>query len=255
MWRPGVVAAALLTVSATAAWARCPAAEVTVQRLASLGLERASRTARFSVPVPEALYARAAREVGRVESSRDGDHGVAVAIVALPLESLWRAVNDEGEHAVGDYLLVNRSEIVAGTPRGLERTVFQAGSRMGLGRWWVTRTRMNADLFGASGGMLWEVTWDGREQPEAPPVRDPPDLSPVRSTEGAWLLARVDHGCTLVEHFSRSDPGGFVGVMQGLVLGRALRDAVAGMVDLAAARYLEPPSGPPFVRPDGDPLD
>jgi hypothetical protein len=39
-----------------------------------------------------------------------------------------------------------------------------------------------------------------------------------------------------------------------MVLGRALRQSVEGMVRLAAERYRTPPEGPPFVRPDGTPL-
>jgi hypothetical protein len=102
---------------------------------------------------------------------------------------------------------------------------------------------MNGELFEASGGALWEVVWgDDMEGLEGPPVDDPPDLSPVKRTRGAWLLVPLAEDCTLVEHFNWSEPGGFVGMMQGLVLGRALRE------------YRTTPAGPPFVRPDGSPL-
>jgi len=194
--------------------------------------------------------------VGHVGTYRDGSKGFAVAVATLPVEALWRAINDEAHHAEGDYLLVERSEVIGGTPRGRSREVFQAGSRMGIGRWWVTQTRMNGELFASSQGALWEVVWEGDQQPATPPVENPPDLSPVKWTRGAWLLASVSKDCTLVEHFSWSDPGGFVGVMQGMVLGKALREAVEGMVRLADERYRRAPTvGPPFLRPDGSPLD
>lgn len=255
--RRGDLAGALLAgclLAPAAAGAECPAAERILDRLSALGLERGARTARFGVPAPQKLYAAAAKSPGEVETSRDGQKGVGVAAVDLPIEQLWMAINDEGNQASGDYLLVQRSEIVGGTPRGTRRRVFQAGSKMGLGRWWVTDTSMNAALFETSAGDLWEVAWEGEDQPAEAPVAEPPDLAPVKFTRGAWLLARVAGGCTLVEHFSWSDPGGFVGAMQGLVLGRALREAVEGMVRLARERYADPPEGPPFVKPDGEPL-
>ena len=177
-----------------------------------------------------------------------------MTVAALPIEPIWKAINDEANHAAGDYLLVQRSEVVAGTPRGQSRRVFQSGSKMGIGRWWVTDTSMNAELFAASAGELWEVVWEGADQPSEAPVAEPPDLSPVKFTRGAWLLARIADDCTLVEHFSWSDPGGFVGVLQGMVLGKALREAVEGMVRLARERYAEPPPGPPFLQPDGEVL-
>jgi hypothetical protein len=236
--------------------AQCPGADAILGRLGQLGLERGARTASFSVPPPQRLYEKAAKKPGEVASSRDGAKGLAVAVVSIRIEPLWKAINDEANHADGGYLMVDRSEVVGGTSRGQSRQVFQSGSKMGIGRWWVTRTRMNAELFAATQGMLWESIWDGTKQPEEPPVSDPPDLSPVKSTQGAWLLARIDEGCTLVEHFSWSEPGGFAGAMQGPVLGKALRGAVEGMARLASERYArEPPPGPPFVRPDGQPLD
>ena len=44
-------------------------------------------------------------------------------------------------------------------------------------------------------------------------------------------------------------------MMQGLVLGKALTQSVEGMVRMADERYRGPVDGPPFVRPDGSPLD
>ena len=217
------------------------------------------RYCRFDGPVRDhksvELYRKASRKVGKLEVDREGGKGIGVIVVELPVEVLWRAINDEDAQDEGGYMPLKRSEIIGGTPRGVSRRVFQAGERMGLGRWWVTRTVMNGELFEASDGALWEVVWgDEMEGLEGPPVDDPPDLSPVKRTRGAWLLVPLAESCTLVEHFNWSEPGGFVGMMQGLVLGRALRESIEGLVKLAGAEYRTAPAGPPFVRPDGSPL-
>lgn len=245
----------LLTLSAATADEGCPAPDEIQSRLGKLGLDRAARTVRFSNPLPVDLYGKASRKVGELQVDRDGGKGTGVIVVALPVEVLWRAINDEDAQDEGGYMPLKRSEVIEGTPRGVSRRVFQAGERMGLGRWWVTRTVMSRELFEASGGAMWEVVWtDDRAGLAQPPVDDPPDLSPVKQTRGAWLLVPLAEECTLVEHFNWSEPGGFVGMMQGLVLGRALRESIEGLVKLAGAKYRMAPAGPPFVRPDGSPL-
>ena len=137
--------AALMVLASPPVRAQCPPGESLAKHLAQLPLEQASRTTAFSVPAPRPLYAKAIQKVGSVETRREGNKGLAVAVVALPIEVLWRAINDEAHHAQGDYLLVQRSEVIGGTPRGERRRVFQAGSKMGIGRFWVTDTRMSGD--------------------------------------------------------------------------------------------------------------
>lgn len=240
-----------------AAEGACPAPDEIQARLEGLKLERAARTTRFSTPPPLALYRKASEDVGELALGRDGKKAFGVVVVTLPVDALWRAINDEDAHDTGGYLSLNRSEIIGGTPRGVSRRVFQSGERMGLGRWWVTRTVMSGALFEASDEALWEVVWDDDMESvdlDRPPVDDPPDLSPIKWSRGAWLLVPLEDDCTLIEHFTWSDPGGFVGMLHGLVLGRALRESIEGLVKLAAERYRTAPEGPPFVRPDGTPL-
>lgn len=247
---------ALLSAAPSAAQGGCPAPDEVRAQLADAGLERAARTARFSTPPPRKLYAEAAARVGELVTDRDGSKGFGVIVAKLPVEVLWRAINDEDAHDEGGFLPLSRSEIVGGTPRGTRRRVFQAGEKMGLGRWWITETTMSGALYEASGGRLWEAAWeaDMNGAGKTPPVDDPPDLSPIEWSRGAWLVVPLGDSCTLLEHFTWSEPGGFVGLVQGMVLGRALRQSVEGMVRLAAERYRTPPEGPPFVRPDGTPL-
>lgn len=247
--------ATLAVAAPSPARGQCPSEEELTKHLAQVPLELASRTKSFSVPAPRPLYEKAIKKIGKVETRREGSKGLAVVVVALPIETLWRAINDEAKHAEGEYLLVQRSEVIGGTPRGESRKVFQAGSKMGIGRFWVTDTWMNGELFARSGETLWEVVWEGEDQPATPPVDDPPKLEPVAWTRGAWLLSPITDGCTSVEHFSWSEPGGLVGAMQGMLLGKALRESVAGMVRMADERYRDPPPGPPFLRPDGQPLE
>jgi hypothetical protein len=251
------VAAVALVAAAPSALGGCPAADLIRSQIADAGLERAARTARFSTPPPWKLYDEAAGKVGELVVERDGQKGFGVVVTELPAEALWRAINDEDAHDEGGYLPLQRSEIVGGTRRGTTRQVFQAGEKMGLGRWWITRTTMSGALYRESEGRLWEAVWE--TDPEAlqqkrAPVDDPPDLSPIEWSRGAWLLVPLGDSCTLLEHFTWSEPGGFVGMLQGLVLGRALRESVEGMVRLAGERYLAAPAGPPFLRPDGKPL-
>jgi hypothetical protein len=250
------LAVALLSAAPSASQGGCPAPDAVRALLAESGLERAARTARFSTPPPRRLYDEAAGRVGELVTDRVGSKGFGVVVAELPVEVLWRAINDEDAHDEGGFLPLSRSEIVGGTPRGTSRRVFQAGEKMGLGRWWITETTMSGALYEASGGRLWEAAWeaDMKGAGKTPPVDDPPDLSPIEWSRGAWLLVPLGDSCTLLEHFTWSEPGGFVGLVQGMVLGRALRQSVEGMVRLAAERYRTPPEGPPFVRPDGTPL-
>jgi hypothetical protein len=196
--------------------------------------------------------------VGEVLTSRDGDKGFGVTVAEVPVEALWKAVSDDDAHDEAGYLPLDRSEVIGGTPRGIRRRVFQSGSKLGLGRWWIVWTSASAELFEASDGRLWEATWtDDMESVFAkrPPVEDPPDLSPIEWSRGAWLLVPLGEECTLVEHFSWSEAGGFVGLVQGMALGKALTQTVEGLVRLADERYRGPVAGAPFVRPDGTPLE
>ena len=219
-----------------------------------------SRSARFATPPPVSLYEKAVRKTDRPHATHKGARGFAVIVTPLPVERLWMALNDEDHHALDDgYLPVKHSEVIGGTPRGASRILFQYFQRMGFGRWWVSRVWMNRELYESTGGGLWEVLWEDRMDavdPAQPPMSQVSSrLQPIRWSKGAWLLVPIAPECTLVEHFSWSEPGGMAGALRPFVLNRALRDTVVGLARMAEEHLNSPHAEASFVRPDGTPLE
>jgi len=252
------VGSALVTAPAGAG---CPPRAELEQATHALDLARASRQARFGSALPSDLYGAAARRVGRAVAARDGDRAFGVLIVERPIELLWKALNDEDHHALdGRYIPVRRSQVIGGTPRGESRLLFQSFQQVGVGRWWVSRVWMNRDLYVSSQGRMWELVWEDRMaevDPTKPPVGEvASELTGIKSSRGSWLLVPLAERCTLVEHFTWTDPGGFVGAAQWLLAKKAVRDTVEGVVRLADDHVQAVPHpGPPFVRPDGTPIE
>jgi hypothetical protein len=217
-------------------------------------LEAASRSSRFGHESPVTLYRKAARSVGRPRADRDGDVALGVMFAELPIEDLWRAVNDESHHALEGYLPLEHSEVLEGKPRGSSRIVFQWFGRFGVARWWVSRVRMNGELYEASGGRLWEIYWE--DQLGADHVRHSPvaeiaaHMPALDSTEGAWLFSRFGSRCTAVEYFARAEPGGVVEMAQILFATKAVRDSLEGLARMAS-EHLDSHPALDFRRPDG----
>ena len=90
---------------------------------------------------------------------------------------------------------------------------------------------------------------------EEPPVAIEDSVPKIVGSRGAWLLARLGDGCTLVEYVTRGEPGGVIGALQFLAASRTLRDTVEGMVEMTRDHLEEPHPTVRFVRPDGTPLD
>lgn len=256
----GRVAGALVLALAAAAAARagCPPADRLEEALAGLGLERASRTVRFGQEVPTDLYREAAGEVGEPVVKRSGTRGYGVVLAALPLAELWMAVNDEDHHDLeGDYIPVEISQVIGGEPRGRERLLFQAFHRWGVGRWWVSRVRMNEELFRASERRLWEVFWS--DEIESADTGSPPIAEvaakdrPLQSSEGSWLMAPLAADCTAVEYYTFTEPGGIVRLGQMLFAKKGVTLALEGLLNLAREHVSDHDAGE-FVAPDGEPL-
>ncbi|HXV76619.1 MAG TPA: hypothetical protein VD788_09895, partial [Candidatus Polarisedimenticolaceae bacterium] len=218
--------------------ATCPTRNEVSTTLRLVDVRRGSRTARFGADPPFALYDKAAANVGRPVASRDGKTMRAVLVIDRPVETIWKALNDEPHHALdGKYLPLRHSEVIGGTPRGIERTLFQYFKKAGIGRWWVSRVEMNGELYRDSAGRIWELSWRGvSDQVDAaqPPISMIADeLPPLEETYGAWFLVPLDPRCTLIEYFNHTEPGGFVSIAQNLLAKSSLRETLQAIVRLA----------------------
>ncbi len=246
---------------ASRASAGCPTAAELERDVRAIDLARASRMARFAAPLPSDLYGAALRRVGRAVAARDGDRAFGVLVAERPIEPLWKALNDEDHHAiVGDYIPVRTSEVIDGTPRGASRLLLQSFQEVGVGRWWASQVWMNRELYVSTHGRMWELVWEDRMADvdrTRPKVQEiAAKLTPIERSRGSWLLVPVAPSCTLVEHFTWTDPGGFVGATQWLLAKKVVRDTVEGLVRLADEHIATTPHpGPPFIRPDGTPLE
>ena len=238
----------------------CPDRDAVLAAIEAIDPARGSRTTRFEVDAPIDLYERAAQNVGKPMLDRDGKTVRGVLVIERPIELIWKALNDEPHHALdGKYLPVRHSEVIDGTPRGQDRVLFQYFKKAGIGRWWVTRVEMNERLFADSQGKIWELVWEDlmdTVDTETPPIRSvAKDLSGLKRSYGAWLLLPVSPGCTLIEYFNHTEPGGFVSFAQGLMAKSSVRDTFEAIVRLGDEHLAAPGAEESFMRPDGTPLD
>lgn len=235
--------------------AQCPSASALAAAVGAVPFEKTARASTWATPLPEGLLDEAVAQPGRVAAAREGIKGMAVAVVPVSRPALWKAVNDEDGYA--EHLGLAHSRVIGGTPRSPERLLLQSFRRLGVGRWWVDRVWMSSGLYRETGGRIWELVWtDAFDRVEAgePPVAEvAADLPPVRWTRGAWAFAELAPGCTLIDYFLWSDPGGVLASFQGLGIKSSIRDSVEGLVRYAleVVPALDPDDGPPFVRPDG----
>jgi hypothetical protein len=235
--------------------AECLSPEALEEKLRRLDLNSAYRSEEFDLEPPWTLYRKAAAKPGRVVVDRSGKLGQAVVMAAIPVESLWMAINDEDHYAEGDYLPVEHSAVIGGTSRGEQRILFQYFQRSGVGRWWVDEVVMNRQLFDESAGQLWELRWwDLMETYAAkglPKEYSELDLAPIKESRGAWLMIPVTDGCTLIEYVTVSNPGGFLNVANWFAAGHVIRENLEGLQRLAIEHIPESHPEARFVRPDG----
>ncbi len=255
-----LVAATLLDCGVAAAQPACPPKDEILGIVSSVNPDRASRTTRFHADAPIRLYERAAGNAGEAFAARDGKTVWGVIVTDRPVEAIWKALNDEDHHAIeGDYIPVRHSEVIDGTPRGESRVLFQYFKKAGIGRWWVSRVEMNGELYESSAGTIWELYWqdvlDSVDASQPPMNEVSQKLTAIRESYGAWFIVPLDRGCTLLEYYNYTEPGGFVSVAQGILAKRSVRDTLRGIVRLADEHVPEPHPDAVFVRPDGTPLD
>jgi hypothetical protein len=238
----------------------CPSEDEILERLERIDPQRGSRTVVFHSEPPNELYRKAAAKPGECFAARDGKTVWGVTVTPRPIDSIWKALNDEPHHAIdGDYIPVRHSEIIGGTPRGESRVLFQYFKKAGIGRWWVSRVEMNEKLYSDSGGEIWELTWNDIQDeidPTAPPMNTVSENMPaLESSYGAWLVVPIGDRCTLLEYYNHTEPGGFVSFAQGLLAKKSVRDTLGGIVRLADEHLSAPHPGAVFIRPDGTRLD
>lgn len=248
---------ATVTLLGAISHADCPSAETMRELVAKMQLERASRTAAYGYPVPDELIAKALEKVGKPYSKREGIRVDGVMVAPVAAEKIWRAINDEVHHAEG-YLPVKFSEVVEGQPRGVDRVLFQYYKKAGIGRWWASRVEINSKMFKATEGQIWELTWrDWMDEVDRskPPIRDiAGDIRPIVESRGSWMLVPLAEECTLLEHFSWSEPGGALGVLQALVAAGAIRDTLKGITTMAQEHHCSVDEAQPFHGADGQPI-
>lgn len=128
---------------------------------------------------------------------------------------------------------------------------------MGVGRWWVSRIEINSQLYRESGGRLWEVFWeDVLEETDTtaePIAAIASEMRALNSSQGSWLLSELAPGCTAIEYFTRTRPGGVVKLGQLLFAKKAVRDALDGIVRLTVD-HLPEHENDDFAGPDGEPM-
>lgn len=235
--------------------AACPSPESIEAKLKQLDLASAYRTEEFDLQPPWNLYSKAVAKPGKVIVDRSGKLGQAVVVAGIPVEALWMAINDEDHYADGDYLPVEHSEVIEGTPRGEHRILFQYFKRSGVGRWWIDELMMNRELFDASDGTLWELRWwdlmKERAADGLPEQFADLGLSPIKGSRGAWLMIPLAESCTLIEYVTVSNPGGFLNVANWFAAGHVIRENLEGLQKLATEHVPEPHPESRFLRPDG----
>jgi len=234
----------------------CPAS-LDAETVAELSSTETFRTRVMGLGPPQNLYRKALASPGEVFVWRDGKLGQAVVVAPVALEAFWKAVNDDDHHDEGDYIPLRESQVIQGEAARDGRKTFQYFKRSGIGRWWVNRLEMNADLYRSSGGRLWELSWQDvlEEYPaEEPPVEIDDKVPKVKKTLGAWVLVSLAEDCVLVEYSTGGDPGGFLGAFQFLVATRAVKTTLRGMLQIASEHVSDNHPAVRFVRPDGSVL-
>ncbi len=228
--------------------------------MADLNRWRPHRMSKSIPTIPAAAY-RAALN-GEVTSGIEvvedikAAKGYGVAVIDVPIATLWKAVTDEDHHA--NALPISQSQTIDGRPRSPDHTIFQyMDIPLLTDRWWVVRIRYNSGLYSTSGGRAWELVWEDRLKEASLTSRlnaeRIADGMPIAWSRGAWLLVDLGQGRTLVEYHTWSDPGGSVpaGPASRFAAGE-VKSNLRGIADFA--RSHTPQCGASFVRPDGTAL-
>jgi hypothetical protein len=154
-----------------------------------------------------------AASTGKIATGTGGGQAWGVAVVPVPIDRYWRALNDDRSKAAWSDLA--DVELLQGQYCGSPRTVFQYLDVSVLSdRWWVIEQRANDALAGASAGKLRELIWKSVTHPDTLLNEAARAWAakgePIVETHGSWLLTDLGADRTLVEYTAYSDPGGMV---------------------------------------------
>jgi hypothetical protein len=230
------------------------------QVAAQLESWRAHRGIETAPKIPSSAYQKAldgqvAKGIEVIEDIKAAK-GYGVAVFDIPIAQMWKAIADEDHHAHNTS--VKMSETIQGTPRTHDHTIFQfLDIPVFTDRWWLVNIKYTSGLYTASGGKIWEITWQDRnkstELVNMLDLTQFDDAIPVAWTKGAWLLMALDDGRTLIEYHTWSDPGGSVPV--GLATRFAAGEVEQNLRNMAKfAQGHTPTCTAQFHRPDGSPL-
>jgi hypothetical protein len=190
--------------------------DLVAARVAETAPLRSSRLDPRAPSVPADAYRRAA--AGEVVTGLVDVPGYAarkawgVAVVDVPVDAYWRAVNDDrlkAEHTAVDY-----AEVLSGGACAPSRRVFQyLPVSLATDRWWVVDIKSNESLSKATAGRVREYVWSNPSTmtPTTPTSQAWADKGMALAfTNGGWLLVDLDGTHTLIEYWTWTDPGGFV---------------------------------------------
>lgn len=222
---------------------------------------RKHRACKAAPRIPVSAYRAVSTSGIQSDIQAEEGHEVAKAwglsLVALPVEQLWMAVNDEESYP--GTLPVTVSEVFLGKPHQDGRHVFQKMSLPGpfADRWWIIRKNAGAEIYTRSEGRLWEAcaqnATDVNLLKGKPQTRHLAGSEPVNWTYAAWTLIPLSENLTLVEYFTWTDPGGSLpaGPASRFASG-AVKRTMAKIEELARKYTAEDMLA--YTRPDGTPL-
>ena len=204
--------------------------------------------------VPPSAYVSAI--AGEITSGLQEDPGTGVSrawgvgVLEVPIEAVWRGLTDMTGFA--QWMPVDFAAAISNGQRS-GAVVFQF-IRLPIvsDRWWCVQQQHNAELYRASSGQAWELTWS--DQHGRPACSSLPEISTegmsVKWSRGSWLLIDRGDGTTLAEYAISSHPGGNLPAEQlARFAASRVPATVAGIEALAAWKQTQPVSG--SYRPDG----
>lgn len=183
--------------------------------------------------------------VGRVVAAPGEPTGrvYGAAILDVPIDTLWRALNDELAF-VGTTVL-SYARVVQGPACGSDRYGLMVMDIPVLDdRWFINHNTHNSTVYNRSGGTVRELAWWSTTDPaqialNAADQAATEDAVFVSRNEGAWWLVQLSGDRVLAEYTSLTDPGGSVPAGPTATFSKgALNETFDGMLAMAKSGKL-----------------